>query len=367
MFLLLKGLCIGVIFSTALHSMQQRQEVDFVNAKSAFSCFDLHKMLYITDSSRFKEVPTQILDVIYEFVRIGLARDAIGLLSGASSGKIADTDILLSLAASAGKRDAVKLLLLAGADKNKATVLGETPLYSAVCNGHEEIATLLLNAGVDKDKTAHTGETPVYCAVKNNQKNILKNLLFAGADKDKALSNEWTDLHLESVGGVQSGLTPLARAVIDSNDEMVKILLVAHADKNVFLYDRNASLLLLAAERGYVEGVNRLLMAGADRDKADKLGITPLQGALLNSHTEVIELLVRAGADIDKVRADGATPLFVAAQNGHALIVELLLLAGADKDKARVDGATPLFFAAQNGHARVVELLLLAGVDIDKE
>ena len=52
------------------------------------------------------------------------------------------------------------------------------------------------------------------------------------------------------------------------------------------------------------------------------------------------ERILAAGADKDKADDDGWTPSIRAASNGHVEIVEMLLAAGADKDKADNGGGT---------------------------
>ena len=47
-------------------------------------------------------------------------------------------------------------------------------------------------------------------------------------------------------------------------------------------------------------------------------------------HLEVVRLLVDAGADKDKVNKFGSTPLYVASDYGHLEIVRLLVEKGAD-------------------------------------
>ena len=46
-------------------------------------------------------------------------------------------------------------------------------------------------------------------------------------------------------------------------------------------------------------------------------------------HLEVVRLLVDAGADKDKADDDGRTPLWMASQNGHLEVVRVLVDAGA--------------------------------------
>ena len=63
---------------------------------------------------------------------------------------------------------------------------------------------------------------------------------------------------------------------------------------------------------------------------------------------------VEVGADNDRAETSGATPLYIAAQNGYLDVVHHLVEVGADKDQAQNRGATPLHIATQNGHLHVV-------------
>ena len=64
---------------------------------------------------------------------------------------------------------------------------------------------------------------------------------------------------------------------------------------------------------------------------------------------KLLKCLLRAGADKEKANKDGWTPLIVASNKGHTEIVEILIRAGADKEKADKDGWTPLIFASGHG------------------
>jgi ankyrin repeat protein len=77
-----------------------------------------------------------------------------------------------------------------------------------------------------------------------------------------------------------------------------------------------------------------------------------------------VEALLKEGADVNKANNDGTSPLFVASCNGHCDVVEALLCGGADVNKARNDGMTPLIMASCNGHCDVVEALLRGGADV---
>ena len=72
------------------------------------------------------------------------------------------------------------------------------------------------------------------------------------------------------------------------------------------------------------------------------VGIQLLLKACNKGYLEIVKCLLAAGADKDKADNDGSTPLIEAASGGHVEIVQLLLSAGADKDKANNDGETAL-------------------------
>ncbi|WP_432172048.1 ankyrin repeat domain-containing protein [Streptomyces sp. 1222.5] len=91
-----------------------------------------------------------------------------------------------------------------------------------------------------------------------------------------------------------------------------------------------------------------------------------LFGAILTSDPAGVRSLLRSGADPERADRDGATPLYLASVNGEAGIVRLLLAAGACPDTESggpgTDG-TPLCAAACWGHTETVRALLEHGAD----
>ena len=91
-----------------------------------------------------------------------------------------------------------------------------------------------------------------------------------------------------------------------------------------------------ASYRGFLDIVEGLVAAGADIDKADENGCTPLIMAAGYGEIEGLKALLAAGADIDKADENGCTPLISAAMEGHIEVLKALQAARADKDKTRV-------------------------------
>ena len=79
-----------------------------------------------------------------------------------------------------------------------------------------------------------------------------------------------------------------------------------------------------AAWTGDVEAVNSQLAAGADLNKKDSIGRTPLYYSALEGHTEVAELLIAKGADVNATADSGATPLDSAIARSHPETADIL-------------------------------------------
>jgi ankyrin repeat protein len=270
------------------------------------------------------------------------AAGAAGITQAASNGTIK--------ACCAGDVEAVRRLLEAGADKEKATTNGCTPLYVACEDGHVEVVRLLVEAGADKEKAETNGYTPLLVACEDGHVEVVRLLVAAGADKEKAAAD---------------GFTPLLVACQRDHIEVVQLLVEAGADKDNATTDGFTSL-LIACQHGYVEVVRLLVEAGADKEKAAADGCTSLLIACQSGHVEVVRLLVEAGADKEKATTDGFTSLLIACQSGHVEVLRLLVEAGADKEKAETNGYTPLLSACEDGHVEVVRLLVEAGADKEK-
>ena len=70
-----------------------------------------------------------------------------------------------------------------------------------------------------------------------------------------------------------------------------------------------------------------------------------------------MRLLLDRGADVNRGDDCGQTPLWVACLKGHLDVARLCLERGADANRATEKGTTPLAIAQKKGHAAVVALL----------
>ncbi len=106
--------------------------------------------------------------------------------------------------------------------------------------------------------------------------------------------------------------------------------------------------------------------AGADVNRAQPDGTTPLHWAAYRVDRELVAALLDGGARADVVNDYGASPLAEAVKVAQRDIVEMLLRAGADANAANQDQQTPLMLAARTGSVEVVELLVRHGADVNR-
>ncbi|WP_428264346.1 ankyrin repeat domain-containing protein [Haliangium sp.] len=81
-----------------------------------------------------------------------------------------------------------------------------------------------------------------------------------------------------------------------------------------------------------------------------------LYAAARSGHADVVRVLLEAGAEVERGDYDGTTPLMVAAESGSMETVEVLVGAGADVNRW-IGGGNPLSNAALGGHRAVYEFL----------
>ncbi|MFC1842303.1 ankyrin repeat domain-containing protein, partial [Candidatus Dependentiae bacterium] len=96
--------------------------------------------------------------------------------------------------------------------------------------------------------------------------------------------------------------------------------------------------------------------------------VSPLSLACYRGNIEVVKLLLQKGADVNKADKDGQTPLHEACSCfcGKLDIVKVLLQNGADVNKANKNGLTPLYWACCRGKLDIVKCLLQNGAQINK-
>lgn len=147
--------------------------------------------------------------------------------------------------------------------------------------------------------------------------------------------------------------TPLAQAVFDGNIEQVKTLLNKGADANTTM---NATYQI--APNGSMKASFKVPIIGT---LPQQTGTPLLSCAALQGSTDIIKLLLDHGADVNRKDTHGQTPLILAAWQGDAEDVKLLLDKHADVTLRDATGKTALMWAQTENHKSVQEMLKKAG------
>jgi uncharacterized protein len=315
--------------------------------------------------------------------------------------KGADGSTAIMYAAANNDLELVRALIKAGANVKLENQFGSSAITEAAIIGSAPIVEALIKAGADPNFRNPDGETPLMAAARSGKLDAAKTLIAAGADVNA--KENW------------GGQSAIMWASAMSQPEMVKFL----ASKDASLNDRGRvnqwerkiiqeprpkdmnkggfTPLHYAAREGCAACVQNLLTAGADPDSEDPDRETPLLLALENMHFDTAAVLVKGGADLDKWDLFGRSPVYMAADvstlptkgNGAVAVIpstdkltavdigRMMLEKGANPniqlkrrppyrdvpqdrggDTMLAQGATPLLRAARGGDDKFVALLL---------
>ena len=164
------------------------------------------------------------------------------------------------------------------------------------------------------------------------------------------------------------------RNVYSPNLKVSRLLLLAGANpdhQTSFFGD--APLLCIVAHEGITGMVNLLLEFGADVEKSNSQGCTPLILASIKGHYEIVQQLISSGSSLYHTDTQKRCALVHAALNGHGQVVKYLLACDWNPQDMRLDSTLlnsskqALVAAASRGHSSIVEDLLidLPELDID--
>jgi ankyrin repeat protein len=285
-------------------------------------------------------------------------RDVVQLLLEQNADPAAiDTDGVsaLKLAAQRGRTSVLGVLLSVVPSDEKADT---DALLVAVENGHPQAVSLL--AGPDsaaKVDGLSKGRVPLVVAAAKGNLQVVRTLVKHGADVKKK---------------TRSGLTALQAAILGGHEEVAQYLVTKDGGG---VKEAN---LLLAASRGNVEDVSRLLESPdpPDAEAVDGLGRTPLMRACEHGHRAVVLLLLAHLESRGKGRAEcavsvkdrrGRTPLMWAAVGGDEGIIRLLIEKyAADVSCMSETGRTALLEACRHGYLAAVQVLLDSHGDTER-
>ena len=116
-----------------------------------------------------------------------------------------------------------------------------------------------------------------------------------------------------------------------------------------------------AAVDGDLDRVKTLVGQGSDVNAKNRMGMTPLVVAAMNSRTAVCEFLISKGADLNAKDGRGQTALYLAVDKNNKELVELLVKKGADVNIATGRGENAFSLAKRKGNTEIADLLAKNG------
>ncbi len=171
----------------------------------------------------------------------------------------------------------VKELLARGMDPDTVDPNGDPVLVVAARAGNRATVDVLLAARANVNQRNRFGDTAIMVAALNGYLDIVRTLRSKGAELDSP------------------GWTPLIYAATGGHDDIVRYLLAEGANINA-ASPNGTTALMMAVRESRLDTVDLLLSRGADVNHRNENGATALAWAEKNDDRSLVERLRRAGA-----------------------------------------------------------------------
>ncbi len=240
-------------------------------------------------------------------------------------------------------------MIAAGADVNQAQPDGTTPLHWAAYRVDRELVNALLKKGARARVVNRYGASPLAEAVRVANVELSAMLLEAGADANVANEDGQTALMLAARTGSVAVADLLVRQGADVNrrerfKEQSAVMWAAgeaHADMVTFLVSKGADLSVRARSTDWESQISNEPRV----QYRPTGGLTPLLYAARSGCLGCVKAMVGAGADTNRPNPDGMTPMIMALDNGFPEVARYLLDRGANPHTWDWWGRTPLYVA----------------------
>lgn len=255
-------------------------------------------------------------------------------------------------------REKVRALIENGANINDwEDNSTDTPLIKAVSACDFETVKMIVEAGADRNKQNRTDYSPILCATYH-----LCMPSFRNKDKVEKIFNYLLECGVDVNTSKRDGVTPLMVVAREGLLEYVEKLVDAGADINAKTKDDETALMKASYTKN-TDLIRFLLEHDADVNARAKDGTTALSTASYYSVLPIVELLVQAGADVNAKNNQRYTPFMSASQAFKTDIMDYLLENDADIDAKNGFGYTALMMAVKHDKADRVAYLLEKGAD----
>ena len=273
-------------------------------------------------------------------------------------------------AARQGHAEVVQALLEAGADVNRLSADGTSPLLIATINGHWDLGLFLLEHGADPNLAAHSGIAPLFATINlrwvaktqypqplshwNQAVNYLDYmgaLIEAGADPNTRITMRmWHEEYMEQRLVDPTGATPFWRAAYGLDVIAMRFLIERGADPTI------RSVRPRSGRAANTDGPR----TGGRRDATDYSGMPPIPVG----GPSLTPLHMAAGAGQGDRIGHGATHRHAPGADPWMRAVRYLVEeVGLDVNARDHTGLTPLHGAAGRGDIEMIQYLVERGAD----
>ena len=296
----------------------------------------------------------------------------------------------LFVAMGKGFKESVELMEKYGLETNPRDSYGNTPLHYAARNLNVDAIEYLCKKGVDVNAVDNSGYTPL-CWAKyiadpevdtKNRKKAIELLLSSGADekflnkvnqKDISLKNKLCYKESENNWKKDDVVDKFRDAIYKSDLKKIEGMVKKHPYLlTAKIYNSSVLHNMISERRFHEEDIQKmnnaiklLISLGANIEKKDQYGFTPLHLSAAQWNKPYCNLLIESGAKINARDEEGQTPLHIACRVGNEETVRFLLKNGADINARDNFGETPLQEAVYKGNLELVKLLLKKGAKFD--
>jgi ankyrin repeat protein len=218
----------------------------------------------------------------------------------------------------------IELLLKNGANpnlQNEATYMN-SPLMDCSNYNLVNVAKLLIENGADVDIQDKNGDPVIHWTAYYGQVGFTKLLL------DNNANAKMSSIHSDK-GALQVALKEYRDSVVDLllqynisifdvDEQNLKIIEAVRnndlrfikqniSSSNVDVQDQTAAtLLIIAAQKGYFDIVQYLVKKGANLNYMNSVGQTALHLSVYFGHKKITEFLIKKGADVNKLMIDSS-------------------------------------------------------------
>jgi ankyrin repeat protein len=222
--------------------------------------------------------------------------------------------ILAILLTAAGLAVGNESLIVAQVAPSEAEVRRYQGLHAAAAAGNVAELERLITEGADLNARDGNGRTPLHVAAFLKQYDAARLLMRRGADAN-ALERDRYDI--------------VTIAAVANDMPMLKVALAGGTSARNVTSRYDGTALIAAAHLGHAEIVQELIQAGAPLDHVNNLGWTALMEAVVlgdggKRHVETVRVLVAAGANRNLADRQGVTPLAHARNHGYDEMVRIL-------------------------------------------